>query len=97
MYVAFTRAKNKLGFIDEKLFTKTNRNASEYLKKIEATVCNILGKKVSQLIENKEIAKIIANNVKPIEIIPTTASVTLGKKKKSGMANLITKKLTKRN
>ena len=97
MYVAFTRAKNKLGFIDEKLFTKTNRNASESLKKIEATVCNILGKKVSQLIENKEIAKIIANNVKPIEIIPTTASVTLGKKKKSGMANLITKKLTKRN
>lgn len=95
MYVAFTRAKNKLGFIDEKLFSKTNKNSNESLKKIEETVCNILGKKISEVVENKELAKIIANNVKQIEIIPTTTTVTLGSKKNK-INSLITKKLIKR-
>ena len=44
MYVAYTRAKNKLGFIDEKGFEKFNTISASILQKIEQTVDYILGR-----------------------------------------------------
>ena len=94
MYVAYTRAKNRLGFIDENLFKNSGKNCNDSLDKVESIVCNILGKEINPIYENKELAKIIAHNIKPITHLPTTSSVILGRKNKNN--NLITKKLIKR-
>lgn len=94
MYVAYTRAKNRLGFIDENLFKNSGKNCNGSLDKVESIVCNILGKEINPIYENKELAKIIAHNIKPITHLPTTSSVILGRKNKNN--NLITKKLIKR-
>lgn len=78
MYVAYTRAKNKLGFIDEKLFSKTI--SKESIQKIEHKIYNTLGKNKKTTRLNGEMAKIIANNIKKIEL-PQSNFACLGKRK----------------
>jgi superfamily I DNA/RNA helicase len=69
MYVAYTRAKNILGFIDEKNFEKfniSNSNSIATLKRIEYQVNKVLGK-TTKIIINEETAKDIVLNSKKID------------------------------
>lgn len=63
MYVAYTRAKNKLGFIPDNEFTTSKVDVNDNLKVIENKVCKILNKKV---LTDKDIS--INNNPSGIPI-----------------------------
>ena len=70
MYVAYTRAKKTLGFIDEKDFEKfdlTNSNSVATLRRIETKVNQVLSKP-TRLIVNKENAKEIVQKAKIIKM-----------------------------
>lgn len=70
MYVAYTRAKKKLGFINEddfKKFDSSNATNKTILKKIEMQVNKVLNNS-TRIIVNKNNAKDIINNAKIIDI-----------------------------
>jgi len=71
MYVAYTRAKNVLGFIDEKEFESFNKKTAEtvgYLKKIENQVNYVLKKEKRKIeINNAFIANDIIRHATKIE------------------------------
>jgi superfamily I DNA/RNA helicase len=76
MYVAYTRAKNTLGFIDEKNFEKfntSNTNSIATLRRIEYQVNKVLGK-TTKVIINDDIAKSIVLNAKKIDKAAFTSS-----------------------
>jgi hypothetical protein len=69
MYVAYTRAKNILGFIDEKNFEKfntSNLNSIATLRRLEYQVNKVLGK-TTKVIINEDTAKSIVENAKKID------------------------------
>lgn len=70
-YVAYTRAKNKLGFISEKEIPPSGSMLEptailDELKYIENKVCKVLGKEPMQPMNNAEIAKFNLRNVTEI-------------------------------
>lgn len=68
MYVAYTRAKNVLGFLDEREFERFNtysQNNNKRLKSIEDRV-NVIFGTIPRKIANKDIAKAIIERSKPI-------------------------------
>ena len=76
MYVAYTRAKNILGFIDEKDFEKfnsSNLNSIATLRRIEYQVNKILGK-TTKIVINEDVAKSIIQNAKKIDKTMYTSS-----------------------
>lgn len=83
MYVAYTRAKDKLGFIDEKDFQKFDNYNSENLKtlkNIERKVYSIYGKKVTDVYNLTDAKEIIRNKTKIDFSKPGTKKVVLGTK-----------------
>jgi superfamily I DNA/RNA helicase len=80
MYVAYTRAKDTLGFIDEKDFQDfdaTNANSTSKLARIEYQVNRILGKSTTTII-NENSARAIIANAKPVEKrIPTSSTISM--------------------
>ena len=84
MYVAYTRAKNTLGFIDEKDFEKfdtSNVNSIATLRRIEYQVNKVLGK-TTKVIINEETAKAIVANAKDIDkTIFTSSTIDFNTKK----------------
>lgn len=97
MYVAYTRAKNKLSFIDEKIFSSVISNSQESLDAIERQVNTVLNKTRKPIQPNKEIAKILASEIKKIEIPTIGASASLNnvKRTQKPLSLLTQKKLTK--
>lgn len=97
MYVAYTRAKNKLSFIDEKIFSSVISNSQESLDAIERHVSTVLNKTRKPIQPTKEMAKILANEMKKIEIPTIGASASLNNitKTKKPLSLLTQKKLTK--
>lgn len=97
MYVAYTRAKNKLSFIDEKIFSSVISNSQESLNAIERQVNTVLNKTRKPIQPNKEIAKILASEIKKIEvpIIGASASLNNIKRTQKPLSLLTQKKLTK--
>jgi DNA helicase-2/ATP-dependent DNA helicase PcrA len=70
MYVAYTRAKNTLGFIDEKDFSDfdmTNTVSQAKLDRIEAQVNKVLGKTTKTII-NETTAKVIIDNAQNLNL-----------------------------
>lgn len=72
MYVAYTRAKNKLGFINEKQIKPTGALLDPMLIlndicNIENLVCNVLGKKPMERLENADLARFKLQNITKIE------------------------------
>ena len=66
MYVAYTRAKNKLGFVDESDFDGfdfTSPNNIGILKRIETQVNKVLNKSTRIILTDENIKKIINNAV----------------------------------
>lgn len=83
MYVAYTRAKDKLGFIDEKEFQKFDNYNSENLKtlkNIERKVYLIYGKKVTDVYNLTDAKEIIRNKTNIDFTKPGTKKVVLGTK-----------------
>jgi superfamily I DNA/RNA helicase len=84
MYVAYTRSKNILGFIDEKDFKDfdvTNTLSQAKLDRIEAQVNKVLGK-TTKIIINENTAKIIIENAKKLggkEPAKRSVSITTGR------------------
>lgn len=69
MYVAYTRSKNILGFIDEKDFKDfdlTNTTSQAKLDRIEAQVNKVLGK-TTKIIINETTAKAIVDNAQKLD------------------------------
>ena len=100
MYVAYTRAKHILGFIDEKDFEKfdtSNSNSIAILRRIEYQVNKVLGK-TTKVIINEETAKSIVQNAKKIDKkIFTSSTIDFNTEKKStrkvnSFANLLKNK-----
>jgi ATP-dependent exoDNAse (exonuclease V) beta subunit len=70
IYVAYTRAKNILGFIDEKDFKDfdlKNTSSQAKLDRIETQVNRILGK-TTKIIINENTAKVIIDNAQKIDL-----------------------------
>jgi ATP-dependent exoDNAse (exonuclease V) beta subunit len=69
MYVAYTRAKNILGFIDEKDFEKftSGENSSNQLNKIETLVNSLYGKKPIYDLNNSNDVKTIVERIKDVQ------------------------------
>ena len=80
MYVAYTRAKDTLGFIDEKDFQDfdtTSLNSTSALARIEYQVNRILGKSTTTII-NESSARAIIANAKPVEKkIQTSSTISM--------------------
>lgn len=102
MYVAYTRAKNILGFIDEKNFEKfntSNTNSIATLRRIEYQVNKVLGK-TTKIIINEDTAKDILKNAKKIDKTIFTSSIidfnskntTKSKRKVNSFASLLKNK-----
>ena len=85
MYVAYTRAKEKLGFVDEKDFQQydmTNLDNQATLARIEQQVNKVLGK-TTKVIVNKRNALDIINNATEIERrIPSSSTVSINSTRK---------------
>lgn len=101
MYVAYTRAKNKLSFLDESEFKSFTNDGNVTLKGIENQVNFILGKSKKKLTINdsKQINKIL-NNIEDIHIPKKHNSKNLSSvqpiKMQNNMLNSFsTKKITK--
>jgi hypothetical protein len=76
MYVAYTRAKDVLGFIDEKDFDDfdaTSVKSTSALARIEYQVNRILGKTTKTII-NESSARAIIASAKPVEKKISTSS-----------------------
>lgn len=96
MYVAYTRAKNKLGFIDEREFDDfdyTSTTNSRALKKKEELVNKVLGKTTKVIINESTAKTIIDKSVQLNRNYKTTNMVDLsesiGKSSFSSFADLI--------
>lgn len=72
-YVAYTRAKNKLGFIDESDFRNFTESTSEELKSIEKQVNHILGKEKEIIVSGAMFSKHVLSRNKNV-IVPTKGS-----------------------
>ena len=85
MYVAYTRAKEKLGFVDEKDFQQydmANLDNQATLARIEQQVNKVLGK-TAKVIVNKRNALDIINNATEIERrIPSSSTVSINSTRK---------------
>ena len=76
MYVAYTRAKNILGFIDEKDFEKfdtSSSNSKAILRRIECQVNKVLGK-TTKIVITDDAAKDIIKSAKKIDKTIFTSS-----------------------
>ena len=100
MYVAYTRAKNILGFIDEKDFEKfdtSNINSIAILRRIEFQVNKVMGK-TTKMVINEDTAKSIVQNAKKIDKAIFTSSTidfntaSSNKRKVNSFSNLLKKK-----
>lgn len=100
MYVAYTRAKNILGFIDEKDFEKfdtSNVNSIAVLRRIEYQVNKVLGKTTKVIINDDTAKEIIRNSKKIDKKIFTSSTIdfktaTNNKRKVNTFANLLKNK-----
>lgn len=97
MYVAYTRAKNRLGFLSEDEFDSKLSNSQESLAIIERQVNTVLGKQHSFIPITPKIASNIVNNIKTIEKPTIGQSTTLGtvRRQPQKLNTLIQRKLTK--
>ena len=100
MYVAFTRAKDKLIFLDDKQFEYLLHNSNESIKNIERQVNFILNKSTALHINNiKEALNIVERSKKNvINIIPNN-KITLTKNKtqeKKKLSTFQNKKIIKK-
>lgn len=102
MYVAYTRAKNTLGFIDEKEFEQfdfSNSNNIKILKRIESQVNQILNKSTKIVLNETNVKTIIRNAQKIDKDILTSATVSMnsmGKRKVNAFSDLLKNKKTKK-
>lgn len=80
MYVAYTRAKNKLCFIDETEFKKFTDNTTDSLKHIEQQVNFILDKKKEKHINDNNFNKFILSRTTGTTMPTIGTSKVLGKK-----------------
>lgn len=99
-YVAYTRAKNKLGFIDEREVNAID-DSYESLASIEKTVCETLGIKYHHKTITSELATIITQNAKSNLETPLIGNKTvLSDSKKRMISSLdavIKKRMNKKN
>lgn len=102
MYVAYTRAKKTLGFIDEKDFEKfntSNPNSIAVLNRIEIQVNKVLNKS-TRIVINETNAKTIVNNAKKIDKnIFTSATINMnsvGRRKINSFSELLKNKKSKK-
>jgi hypothetical protein len=79
IYVAYTRAKNKLGFIDEHILSSKSVD-TESIDEIEKHLGLVLGKDFGNLKKGKKeyTPKAIFSGLTPIETSANTATVVLG-------------------
>lgn len=103
MYVAYTRAKKTLGFIDEKDFKKfntSNPNSIAVLNRIEIQVNKVLNKS-TRIIINETNAKAIVSNAKKIDKnIFTSATINMnsgGRRKINSFSELLKNKKNKKS
>lgn len=97
-YVAYTRAKNKLGFIDESDFKNFTDNTSEALKSIELQVNYVLGKTKENIISGNNYSKHIINRTKNVIIPIKGTNKVLGEKPiNSGITKQTNSLLSKNN
>lgn len=97
-YVAYTRAKNKLGFIDESEFKNFTDNTSEALKSIELQVNYVLGKTKENIISGNNYSKHIVNRTKNVIIPIKGTNKVLGEKPiNSGITKQTNSLLSKNN
>ena len=103
MYVAYTRAKKTLGFIDEKDFEKfdtSNPNSMAILKRIEEQVNQVLNKPTKIVVNKHNANDIINKAVKINKNIFTSTTINLNnsinKRKVNSFADLLKNKKTKK-
>jgi len=100
MYVAYTRAKNILGFIDEKDFEQydlSNVNNVRILNNIETQVNRVLGKNTKIIVNESNAAEIIRNATKIEKKIATSATVDINSTRKmNNFSDLLKKRKTVR-
>jgi hypothetical protein len=80
MYVAYTRAKNKLGFVNEKDFEQfdmTNLNNQSILGRIESQVNRVLGRSTKILVNKSNALDIISHATKIERRIPSSTTVSI--------------------
>ena len=101
MYVAYTRAKKKLAFVDEagftNLFNDTVGRGKDLLERIETTVNRILGKNTKMVI-NIDTAKTIIQNATNIKVAhPKTRTINMdNEKKEQSFSNILSRKKIKK-
>jgi ATP-dependent exoDNAse (exonuclease V) beta subunit len=85
MYVAYTRAKNKLCFVDEKEFQQydmTNLDNQTVLARLEAQVNRVLGR-TTRVLVNKNNAMDIIRGAKKIEKrVPSSTTISINSTRK---------------
>ena len=103
-YVAYTRAKNKLGFVSEKevspAFASIDLNSAKTeLSYIEKRVCDILGKEPMSDINNVEVSKLAVNKIENLKDLdsPNVISINSNSSQKDGFfdTSLSKKKIKK--
>ena len=85
MYVAYTRAKNKLGFVNEKDFEQfdmTNLNNQSILGRIESQVNRVLGRSTKILVNKSNALDIISHATKIERRIPSSTTVSINSTRK---------------
>lgn len=90
MYVAYTRAKNILGFIDEKDFEKftSGENSSNQLNKIETLVNSLYGKKPIYDLNNSNDVKTIVERIKDVQTnISSSSTINISNKNNENKIN----------
>lgn len=100
MYVAYTRAKNTLGFLDEHGFEDvkyTYQAVFSDLKKREDKVNMVLGKKPKDFVIDSSNAYDVIKNAKPIEkTVGKSKEISFGQQSKRSNNTLYNKNLTKK-
>ena len=85
MYVAYTRAKEKLGFVDEKDFQQydmSNLDNQTILARIEQQVNNVLGKTTKVIVNKRNALEIIKNATDIEKKIPSSSTVSINSTRK---------------
>jgi superfamily I DNA/RNA helicase len=101
MYVAYTRAKKKLCFVDEtgftNLFNQKVGKGEDFLNKIEEKVNKVLGK-TTKVIINESTAKTIIQNASNIKLPqPKTRAIDINdKKKETSLSGMFSRNKIKR-
>ena len=103
MYVAYTRAKKTLGFLDEKDFEKFDTSSPKsiaILKRIEDKVNRVLNKSTKIILNQETVKHIVAHARKIDKNVLTTSTVNMtssnGKRKVNAFADLLNKKTQKK-